>query len=444
MCHPSYPGPIALEEQDKIPYLFILQELAGIGKESTGRVLRQLLQEVRAWGHGLEGSVPAATEEEVRRTADAVPELAASLRALHRMLRSAPDEPALEAVGLAFMHLATWAERSAAYRTALAFFQAAEEVDSDNPHYAYHVGRMARKLALYDAAEGWLKWAHWIARAQRRWEVAALCTSGLGNLHRQRGNLPLATRYHELTRRVARRHNLRTLEGDALYDLVGMSFDFGSPKQGMEYARQAIEAYGPGHSRIYRLAKDIAWLWMDSFGQFESAAHVFTALLDHVWEPECRVLLFASLARAGAGAGWSEIFEAMWIETWAMIRQQPVRAGHAGALIQLAYGAGNLGYWGRAQIAASEALAVAQGRKEGEMLIASEAILNAVRNGVIAEEAVQRVFRDWRHLRVPERNESMTVFASELTHAMQVRRDDAPESPARTHLHHVLSSFQSH
>lgn len=430
MCYPPYPGPIALEEQARVPYLFVLQELAGIGRESTPRVFRQLLQEVRAWGYGEEGGALPTTGEEVRETLEAVPELAASLPVLHRLLRGAPDEAALEAAGLALMHLATWAEKVAAYRTALALYQVAEEADSDNPHYAYHVGRMARKLALYDAAEAWLKWANWIARARRRWEVAALCTSGLGNLHRQRGNLPLATRYHELTRRIARRHNLRTLEGDALYDLAGMSFDFGNTRQGLEYTRQALKAYGPGHGRVYRLAKDVAWMCMDTFGQFESAAHVFTALLDYVWEPEYRVLLFASLARAAAGAGWREAYEAMWIETWSAVRHQPVQNGHAAALTQLALGAGNLGHWERAELAASEALGIARERREGEAIILADSILEAVRNGVIAEEKIRTVFLDRRQADQGKRNEEIASLASELTEAMGVRRDDAPQGPA--------------
>lgn len=440
MCQlPRYPGPVEVAPGEKVPYLFALLELAAVGKEDAGQVLRQTLRGVRIWMEDSDpGPMPAP--EKAREVA---PELAATLPALWRILREAqPDEETMPAVGLACMHVATWAEKAAAYRTALAFFQAAEDADCDNPHYAYHVGRVARKLALYDAAEGWLKWAHWLARARGQWEVAALCTSGLGNLHRQRGNLPLATRYHELTRRIARRHNLHTVEGDALYDLVGMSFDFGDPRQGMAYARRAVEAYGPGHSRIYRLAKDIAWLWMDQYGQFENAAHVFTALLDHIWEPDCRVLLLSSLARAAAGAGWAEIFEAMWIETWSAIRQQPVRAGHAGALIQLAYGAGNLGYWNRAALAASEAVGVARERKEGEMLIVAEGILGAVRTGIIAEEAAREVFKDRRFTPATGDEVSITL-AAELAGAMGVRRDDAPSGPARTRLSDYGFSYRS-
>jgi tetratricopeptide (TPR) repeat protein len=330
------------------------------------------------------------------------------------------------------MQVGLWAEDAAAGRTGLAFFQAAEDADHDNPHFAYNVGRIARKLAMYDEAEAWLKWAHWVARGAALWDVAALSLSGLGNLHRQRGNLPLAMRFHKATWRIARRHNLRTLEGDALYDLAGLSLDFGKFKEGIGFARQAINAYGSGHSRIYSLAKDIAWFLMDRYGDFENAAHIFTALLEYVWEPERRVVLFASFARSAAGAGWVEMFEGAWVETWAILRQQPMRHSHAGALIQLAYGAGNLEYWNRAQFAASEALAVAEERKEGEMIMAAESILNAVQSGMIAEATLHEVFRDRRPANALHRREDAEKIASDLTEAVWVRRDGAPHGPART------------
>jgi tetratricopeptide (TPR) repeat protein len=325
-----------------------------------------------------------------------------------------------------------WAEDAAAGRTALAFFQAAEDANPDNPHFPYNVGRIARKLAMYDEAEAWLKWSNWVARGAGRWDVAALSLSGLGNLHRQRGNLPLAIRYHELTRRIARKHGLRTLEGDALYDLVGLSFDFDDPKRGMEYAHRAIQAYGPGHTRIIRLAKDIAWIWMDRYGEFECAAEVFTALLDHIWEPRRRLVLLASLARAAAGAGWGEVFENMWIETWTLLRYQQTQDGHAAALTQVALAAGTLSQWHRARLAASEALNVARARSEGEMVILAESILETVRTNVLAEDGIRAVFRDRGFAPRSSHDQAVAELASDFSAAMRVRRDNAPYGPART------------
>ncbi|MBV9773175.1 MAG: hypothetical protein JO040_04460 [Gemmatimonadetes bacterium] len=422
-----------IDPDERVPYAYVVKELSDVGLDEAGLVLWQVLRDVRSWIEAISAPDEPTLRDEGWKLEGIVPELAATLPPLDRLLREPePDVHTAEAVGLACMHVGLWAEEAAAGRTALSFFQAAEDADPDNPHYAYNIGRMARKLAMYDAAEGWLKWAGWVARGAGRWEVVALCTSGLGNLHRQRGNLPLAMRLHELTRRVAKRHDLRTLEGDALYDLAGISFDFGEMKRGSEYTRHALLAYGPGHTRVYTLARDVAWHWMDRYGHFEDAAHVLNALLEYIWKPSDRLLLLANLARAAAGAGWNEVFEAMWIESWSMMRQQPLRDGHAAALIQLAYGAGNMEAWDRAQIAAVEAVAVARERKEGEMMIVAESILNAVTKGVIVDEVVRSTFKDRQHQQPAGNSGDSVELASQLTNAMRVRRDDAPKGPAHT------------
>lgn len=434
MFQPRYPGPFRVDSDERIPYVFVMKELSEAGMDEAGLVLWQVLRDVRTWLAAIAAPEAPTLADEGWKLDGLVPELAVSLPTLDRLIRDPnPDPATLEAVAVACMHVGLWAEDVAAGHTALAFFQAAEDTDGENPHYAYNLGRVARKLALYDEAERWLKWAHWVARGAGRWDVAALSLSGLGNLHRQRGNLPLAMRFHRATRRIAQRHGLRTLEGDALYDLVGLSFDFGDPQQGMEYARRAIQTYGPGHTRIYRLAKDMAWLWMDRFGEFENAAYVFMALLDHVWEPERRVMLYASLARAAAGAGWRDVFERMWIESWITVRQQSTREFHAAALTQIAIGAGCVADWERARMAANEALRIALARGEGEMIILAESILNSVHNDVISEEALPAFCRDRQHMETIVRTEDTAALATELTGAMKVRRDDSPQGPARTH-----------
>ncbi|HEX8272194.1 MAG TPA: hypothetical protein VF615_06050 [Longimicrobiaceae bacterium] len=431
MCQPRYPGPLRIDPEERIPYVFVLRELTDAGMDEAGLVLWQVLRDVRAWLDAIAAPDQPTLGDEGWKLEGLVPELAITLPALDRLIREPnPDESTLEAVALGCMQVGLWAEDAAAGRTALAFFQAAEDANHDNPHFAYNVGRVARKLAMYDEAEAWLKWSHWVARGAARWDVAALSLSGLGNLHRQRGNLPLAMRFHKVTRRVAQRHNLRTLEGDALYDLMALSFDIEDPACGMRYAREAITAYGAGHTRIQRMAKDVAWLWMDRFGEFENAAHVFTALLDHIWEPNERLLLLASLARAAAGAGWKEVFESMWIESWVTLRHQPTEHGHAAALTQLALGASTFGSWDRAQLAADEALRIARKRAEGEVVLLTESILGAIQEGVIAEERIHDLVGT-RNAAI-ERNGAATELASDFAEAMRVRRDNAPHGPSRT------------
>ncbi len=427
-CGPPVPPRIAIPQSGRLPHMYVLTDFHALGMDGAAVWLWQALREVGDWH-----ADPSCAARGGRRDYEgAAPGIRASLAALDRLLRDGePDAATREAVAFACLNLATWAEERGAYATAVGFLHAAEAVCPDNPHYAYDLGRVARKMARYEEAEAWLKWAHFVARRLKRWEVATLSLSGLGNLHRQRGNLPRARRFHEVTRRMAAHRGLRTLEGDALYDLAGMSFDFGDARQGIEYARGAIGAYGPGHGQILTLAHDVAWFWMDRFGDFKNAATVFSVLLEHIWEPPQRVLLIAHLGRAAAGAGWRDMFENMWIEAWAMFRQHGARSGHAGALTQLALGAGTLGDWDRAVIAAGEARSVARERQETELLVAAETILEALDTDVLSDDALERVFKDrYRVSRSGQEGEAIELSA-EFANAVRARRDGAPESPTR-------------
>ncbi|HEX2189235.1 MAG TPA: hypothetical protein VHG51_10080 [Longimicrobiaceae bacterium] len=414
----------------------MLTELDTLGLETEGLRLWQALRRVGEWHADPPDGAAPAPDGRPRAFDDVDPGLRTGLAALDRLLRDpAPDDATLEAVAVACFHAATWAEERGAYRTALGFLHAAEDVYPENPHYAYNVGRVARKLALYEDAEAWLKWAHFVARTHRRWDVATLALSGLGNLHRQRGNLPRARRLHEAARRMARLKHLRTLEGDALYDLCVISLSAGDETKALDFARQAMAAYGPGHSQIHKLANDVAWFWMDSFGKFSSALHVFTVLLDYIWEPPFRVLLFANLARAAAGARSIGPFEAMWAECWAAFRTQASRQGHAAALVQLALGAGTLGYWERSAIAAREALQVARERREPEAVLVAEGILKAVEGGILVDDQLEPAFKDRFRTGHQQLDEAAADIAAQFANAMRARRDSAPESPTRALIH---------
>lgn len=433
-CEPPVPTKIRIPQTGPLPHMYVLSDFEALKLENEGLRLWQALRRVRDWHASPPDGFSPPFLDVVRTYEDVDPALRPSLAALDCLLRDPnPDFPAVEAVAFACLNAALWAEERGAYRTSVGFLHAAEDVDPDNPHYAYNLGRVARKMALYEEAEAWLKWSHFVARSQATWEVATLALSGLGNLYRQRGNLPKARRFHEAARRMARLKDLRTLEGDALYDLAVMSFSLGEADAGVEYSRQALRVYGPGHTEIYRLASDIAWLWMDEMGEFENALHVFTALLHHIWKPSVRLIVLANLGRAAAAVGLKEVFESSWIDVWRIVCQSMNQEGHAAALVQVARGAGNLGYWDRAELAAREALAIARRRKEGEIIIAAEAILNAVTLDLIGDSTIDEVFKDRR--RSMTHDDQASELASLLANAMRARRDGAPESPTHALVH---------
>lgn len=422
------PPPIQLPDADL--FLRMLHELES-EVASSARLLIYTLADVRKWlkarQRGEKPDLDAVTREPAREIAA----LSFELRALLRLLREEPPETeTAEAIAFCCYRIATWAEDQGAMITALAFVQTSHAVYPLNPHFAYDVGRLARKLADHTASEEWLRWACRESRRGRAWKVFFLSFAGLGNLARRRGNYPLALRYHLLSLRVARRYDLRTLEGDALYDLAIMHFEMGHVILGHDYARKALEAYGPGHARIPTLAHDVALFWMETVGNFGHARDIFQDLLAHVWEPPARLLILASLTRAAAGAGDESLFEASWNETWALMRRQETREGHAAVLIQVAHGAASFGYWPRVEIAASEALSVARERGEGMHIVLAERMLNQTKADVLREEETSGVFPDY--FRRQEEDEDAADLAVKFVNAMRVRQDGAPESPSRT------------
>jgi tetratricopeptide (TPR) repeat protein len=393
---PDPPLPVDVGASERIPFLFVLDELEAAGFADAGLALWQSLRNVRTWREARADGPTSVLNARAGRIARVVPELEPRLASLARELTGKAARGAGRAARVAEVcqEVAGWAEGRGAYRTALAYLQEARALCPGEPHLAYAVGRMARKLALYAPAEAWLRWARREARCAGRWEVAVLAVSGLANLFRQRGRLGRARRLHGLAGAMAARHGFRTLHGDALYDLAGLAFDFGQPERGMELARGALEAYGPGHPRLPGLARDVAWFWMDGSGEFESAADVFAALLDVPHPPEERINLLAAWCRAAAGAGRRFEFEQAWAAAHELMPRQPARERHAVALVQMSLGAAALGEWARAADAAREALAVARGRGESEFVFQAEAALEAALRGAEAAAQTRRPAAD--------------------------------------------------
>ncbi len=396
------------------------------------RVLIYAADDVRRWlAARAEGERPDLTRSNGQ-PVEMIEAVRTELLALYNLLCDEPDPDTAEAVAYACTRIALWAEGWGACNTALAFAQLAQEVQPSNAYFAYDVGRLARALADYPAAVTWLKWACRLSCRQQAWRVYFLSLAGLGNVCRRTGNYPLAVRFHHLSLRVAHRRELRTLGGDALYDLAIMHFEMKDTPRGSTFARQALEAYGHGHARIPYLAHDIALFWMDETGDFKNARDIFQALLAHLWKPAERIVVFASLARAAAGLGDEHLFEMAWNETWKLLRVQEHRDGHAAALLQLAHGAASFGYWSRVEIAATEALGLARVRGEGKHILVSEKMIEVVREVVLPDERIVAVFPDYRRCEAPATSEGAEELAVELVNAMRARRDNAPESTAHT------------
>ncbi|HEX7243834.1 MAG TPA: tetratricopeptide repeat protein [Longimicrobiaceae bacterium] len=405
--------------------------IAKEGLKEPGPVLRQLAHEVQAWA-----AAPAAK----RRILGEIPDLSylphgfgRDIRRTFALLREEPGEHTAEAISIGLIVVAEWAEtEEQAIRTALVFHQAALLVLPSNVPIAYHIGRLLRRLAMYDEAEAWLTYAAEQARGAGDGYHQALALSGLGNLKRERGNFPEAVPLHQKALDVARRHGVSRLEGDALYDLAVMCFERCELADGMTYAREAMSAYGPGHDQIVRMANDLAWIWMHLHGEADLALRIFQQIEPCVQDPPFRALLLANIARAAAEVGAEHIYESAWLEAFAYIRKQDVEDGHAAAFCQMALASVAVEQLERARHAANCCLQIAGRRREHRSVFMAEQILSSIHDGVPGPDGMKTLFPSFSASSSPESAESLDSaedFAAQLVMSVRARRDGAPESP---------------
>ncbi|HEX5726442.1 MAG TPA: hypothetical protein VFX98_13295 [Longimicrobiaceae bacterium] len=304
--------------------------------------------------------------------------LRAPLRDLARVLDpGAGDLPEAE-LAEACLAVSRWASERSLPRTAMTFAQVAAIAASEAAAPCYTVGLLARRAADYRRAETWFRRCIGLARRARDWKFYGLGCVGLGNLFIQRGDYPTARSWLFKALRASRRHGLWNVKPMALHDLCCVAIIGGKVEEVLGYARAAFKAYGRHHPRVVALAHDVAFFWMLQ-GYFAQALPVFRAVLTQPLDRPHRLLAQSSLARAAAGVGDRFGFADAWAATWRMVDEGDDSEKMAEALINLAQGAATLGDVDRAQMAASQALAVAIKRAEAEQRVVAEALLDSTR-----------------------------------------------------------------
>lgn len=304
-------------------------------------------------------------------------ELAGPLSVMVRLLE-APGGIEVERVVHACRRISCRAEQHGWLATALEFMQAAAQAAPQVAALAYAVGRLARRRAEYDRAESWFGRAVVQARRSGDWRSYALAFSGLGNLHVQKGNFPAAKRAHTRCLRAAVRRGLREVEGDAYHDLFVTEIETGAGKDADAIAAEAFRAYGPGHPKLPRLAFDVAYHWMLE-GFFVDALRMARALEPHFAAPPERALALSLLARNSGGAGDRRTFDDARLRLDRLLAEGAAADSAARALLGVAQGATSLGEWDLAQEYGARALRVASERREGRIVLATEAALESVR-----------------------------------------------------------------
>jgi tetratricopeptide (TPR) repeat protein len=290
------------------------------------------------------------------------------------LARATPDAGRLS---WACVCVADWALGRGAHRAALAFAEAAARAAPDHPRYAWVAGRLMRSHGDPRAAERWLRRALRLAIAQRDWETQARTLISLGNLFIDIGKMPAARDFHARALRISRRWRLREQEGMALHDLFVIATEEGNRAEAEALARDALAAYGDADARICKLAHDVAYAWMLQ-GNFHRALHVFEALRPQFPWPDEQLRIVANMARAAAGIGDEARFHRMREEAEGLRPRLVSHETHASALLEIAHGAASLGDVEIALAAAHAAREVAVERREANVRVRAEALLETL------------------------------------------------------------------
>lgn len=280
-----------------------------------------------------------------------------------------------------------WAlDRDRSLATALAFAEAAALSWPMNARYALAAGRLFRRNGKPRDGETWLNRSRRLAAHYADHECLALSTSSLGMLFWEQGNLQQAQGYLVRAERLARRHGLRTLEGEVLHNRLVVAIDRGELDAAEGFAQAAFERYLPNHPKIPALAYDTAYLWL-SRGHTRRALRVFEALLPHFCDSCAREQVLCATCRAAGIAGERDVFAACAAQVTQMSTQAKPHNSRAAALVDLGVGAMALGETELAESALTEALALARERCLSETVVRADQALEQLRRG---EPVVER------------------------------------------------------
>lgn len=291
---------------------------------------------------------------------------------------SRPAEASLETMARACLCVTDWALERGHVATALAFAEAAALSWPQQPRFSWMAGRLLRIHGRPREAEQWLKRAERTASTAGDWEARTLALNSLGNAHAETGNYKRAIHSQNRALRVARKHRLREREGEVLHDLFVAVAHAGDLENAEEYARGALDIYSSGHPRLLALAHDVAVLWMER-GQFTRALPVFLEISAHFTEPDERMLVISSTARASGACGDEELFSRLASEAVSLAERPG--AGHLvpRSLYLLGLGAWSLELWARAEQLLARAESTAKERNEADIVADASTALDAVR-----------------------------------------------------------------
>ncbi|HEX2081156.1 MAG TPA: tetratricopeptide repeat protein [Longimicrobium sp.] len=297
-----------------------------------------------------------------------------------------PDRADMEVVARACWCVAEWAlDGDRSLTTALAFAEAAALSWPSNARYALAAGRLLRRNGRPREGETWLNRSRRLAAHHADHECVALSTSSLGMLYWEQGSLKQAQRFLARAQRVARRHGLRTLEGEVLHNRLVVAIDRGDLDAAETFAQGAFERYVPNHPKLPALGYDTAYLWL-SRGHTGRALRVFQALLPHFSDSCAQVQVLCATCKAAGITGARDVFASCAARVAEIAIQVPPDNSRAAALVDLGVGALALGENDLAERALTEALVLARERGLSETLVRADQALDQLRRGELMVE----------------------------------------------------------
>ncbi len=242
---------------------------------------------------------------------------------------------------------------------------------------AFTAGKRLRESSRVDLALIWFDLAREIGREEADWEAVARAWGGIGKARKLRGAYPAARSAFLRSLVVASRYGL---EGDVLgfayHDLASLAIERGDVYEAYRLAHLSLAAY-PSRSR-YRLnlAHDVAFGLVRE-RRYESARALLTPVVRQIPPDDVplRMMGFATLAHACAGAGSLAAYREAFDAAWRLAFECPDSQERASAFIALGRAALLQGERHRCQMAADLALATAEAHHEGKAIIEAEELL---------------------------------------------------------------------
>jgi tetratricopeptide (TPR) repeat protein len=291
-------------------------------------------------------------------------------------------EASAETLAHACLCVTDWALERGHVATALAFAEAAALSWPQHPRFSWVVSRLLRRHGRLREAEMWIRRSAKAAASAGDREMQTLAQNSLGNILHDLGKDAQSIKTLTDALRLARRHRLRSLEGEILHDLLVVSTWMGAREDANDYAMAAFEIYKEGHPRLAALAHDVACLWMFR-GYYSRALTVLKQLPPFIELPEERIRVLGVMARAAAACGESPTFEQAAHEVRALLLQAAGHPRAASALMEVAMGAILLAAWDEAEEFVSRAVEIATVTGQSDILSRSEEVLTEIANRAV-------------------------------------------------------------